>query len=182
MFHRQCFEPYCIEYNPFDILKPPQTQDYNLFIEALRVTFDIPREIAGDYNIKDSGLMYFACDRDLLWRPEPLSKNNLPNNHCQWLIFPSEHRNPISSMYSYLFESSDPYYNSPYNFSKNELKFRQQFYDYIWNKYGNAFSYVDIIGGCLGLLPYELKHEYNISINLIDQKIRTIDLMTNLYD
>lgn len=127
------------------LLLKPEENNFDMFCYALQIVFDIPDEIGNAKTSERTGLMYDVVNYDFLWRPN--IKGAVTYYH--WLTLPTSEREPILSMYSYLFQNSEPYYNDPYEFSETALANRNKFYAYLRQKYLNAEQYLEHIAGML---------------------------------
>ena len=155
-----------------ELLLPPEKEDSNnfqKFCQTLQLVFDIPDEIGCAKMKYPTGLMYEVYNRDLIWRPEPKEKIPLIN-YYHWLTLGTTQREPILSMFSYLFDNQEPYYDESYDFSEEEKKLRSQFYRYLKTHYQTAEDYVEYIAQYLYLNPNQMLH-YGVDVDLIRTKL-----------
>jgi hypothetical protein len=145
------------------LLLPPDPEDCHGFDQALQIAFDIPDSIGCARTQPMTGLMYEVCDRDLLWRPTNPSKVPIIN-YYHWITLPTQERDPILSLYSYLFNKSDPYYHEPYDHTPVEQLNIDQFHIYLNHHYRNIEDYFDHIAKCLYLSRDQLlSHGLSVS-------------------
>ena len=151
------------------LLSPIYDEDDNdaqvaKFMHALQIGFDIPDHIGNAHVSPMTGLMHSIANRDLTWRPEPTGR---PINYYHWMSCETSQREPIWSMFSYLFEKRDPYYYEPYEHDEREMQELKEYYKYIKNKYHTAEAYVARIAACFHIdvknIPIELKRIHRIA-------------------
>lgn len=127
-----------IKLQHLELLLPPDEDNHNLFCYALQIVFDIPEELGNAKTDPMTGIMFDVVNYDLIWRPDV----DGAANYYQWLTSKTRERDPILSMYSFLFENSEPYYNERYEFSPKEKEIRKRFYEYLRTNYKNADEYI----------------------------------------
>lgn len=148
-----------------DLLLKPDENNYHAFCHTLQIAFDVPDEIGCAWVEPMTGLMYHVTNRDLIWRPN-LTKNVI--NYYHWATFESDQRDPIWSMYSYLFERCEPYYQELYELSAEETNLRIKFYEYLRSKYEDVGKYVVRIKNCLYL---DQLSDHGISIDTLRKRV-----------
>lgn len=157
-----------------ELLLKPDENNFNMFCYALQVVFDVPEEIGnvtsktydGDSLLSLTGLMYDVVNHDLLWRPDV----DGAVTYFHWLTMKTSERDPIISMFSYLFQNSEPYYNDPYEFTATEKDNRTKFYAYLRGKYQNADEYIKRIADMLGLSSVDCL-PFDVSAKTINKKV-----------
>jgi len=167
-----------------ELLLQPNLNDCDIhkkFVAAIQITFDVPEAL--------NAMLDEVSNRDLLWCPENENvfsdvsetvsdiessdqEDVVENvsNYYHWLTQESTQREPLSSMFSYLFENVEPYYHEPYSFSNKEKEYRQQFYKYLNQKYKNVDEYINRIAKCLYIKPEEVG-TFGICQNIIQRKV-----------
>lgn len=149
-----------------ELLLQPDEDDFNMFCYAIQIVFDIPEEIGNAKVEPMTGIMHDVVNGDFIWRPDV----DGAVTYYHWLTLKTRERDPIISMYSYLFQNSEPYYNDPYDFTPDEKANRTKFYRYLRDKYQNAEEYLGRIAGMLGY-PSVDHLPIQISANALNKKV-----------
>lgn len=136
-----------------DLLLPVRSckeeKRYRQMSDALFVLFDIPLHDSA------STLLRNFLGRDLCHMPIFQKASNC--NYYQFLLEKTKEREPILSLYSYLFENREPYYNESYYFTPEELIARSKYYEYLKERYpepDDFKTYFNFILGDNNVVPF----------------------------
>jgi hypothetical protein len=130
------------------LLQPVQSHSAELrdelFEAAITHVFDLPTQ---DGVAKR--LLFHVCNRDLLWKPCDYEGDVgvvldilAPLNYFQWLSAETDYCPPMMTVFSYLFERSDPMYRDPYTLNEEEKKLRCTVHEYLRAKYALPKDYL----------------------------------------
>lgn len=115
------------------------------------------RVVAMGFDCPFPVLIYQVCNRDHLWVPtsghyrEAADEMfpSIPLNAWQLFNLDTTQRDPLSSMFHYLFGDEEPYHEEEYDFSEAEILERRALYDRVRRRYKSAEEYVDRVFGLL---------------------------------
>lgn len=122
-----------------ELLLPIQGEpDRELFVDAMRIAFDLTEEVMVDIR-----------ERDLLWTPRPSGGDGAGagadggklDNYFTLASADTREREPIPSILSYLFERREPYYMDKYSRDAGETERLKTCIDGLRARYATADAY-----------------------------------------
>lgn len=146
-----------------DYDKDDNNKQFHHFAHALQIGFDIPYNLGDARASPMTGIMHDITNLDLLWRPETKERSV---NYYHWMTRDTREREPIWSMYSYLFEKYDPWHYDEFSLTEKEKQALKEFYKFIKNKYQTAEAYVARISACFhlsGYHPIDVAHIHTVA-------------------
>ncbi len=128
----------------------PSRPDHALMCLALAHVLDVPTACAA--------LLDAADNLDLLWLPSACEQAHAPVNYFQMLHLHTDEREPLLSLFSYLYESRDPYYHERYDMDAHEHALRDAYHAHVRSRYASAKAFLDALHA-RAWLPCPAQHD-----------------------